>query len=499
MQSPSRIWTPQQDAVYDFVANGAGHGLVQARAGAGKTSTIIEALARARPGTRVLLVAFGKEIARALQLLAPRHVKVNTLHSLGYSALRRAWPELRDLDEKKDRRLLELLLGAKHKRAARELSVVVSLCKARMVVDLDGVERVVHRQAVYEKGMTERALAEVALAAMEAACEPDAYCSYDDMVFVPVVTGLRAGEYDLIFVDETQDMSRAQLELAQNALAPGGRLVLVGDSRQAIFAWRGADSGGMDRMRAALDAQELGLTTTFRCGHAITKLAAEVVPDFEAAPTNPPGEVVTCDVELAAWRVGDAVISRTNAPLVKLALRALRTGVRARIQGRDLAKGLAAWVRAIPADSPRDLLRAVERWRATKLANLVGDEDPESIDQINDRVATLRALADGAVTVDDVIARLESLFVDKGEALVFSTTHRAKGLEWDRVFLMAETFRPTRGIEEENIWYVAVTRAKQTLTLCTGAGSLQDERVNAAVDAARAAPATRVPTAIGAA
>ena len=77
------------------------------------------------------------------------------------------------------------------------------------------------------------------------------------------------------------------------------------------------------------------------------------------------------------------------------------------------------------------------------------------------------ALAEGLKTVAQVMSRIEEIFADKAgkDVLLFSSTHKAKGLEWDRVFMLDWTFRPQRGIEEENLWYVAVTRAKNTLYL----------------------------------
>jgi len=48
--------------------------------------------------------------------------------------------------------------------------------------------------------------------------------------------------------------------------------------------------------------------------------------------------------------------------------------------------------------------------------------------------------------------------------------HKAKGLEASRVFLLEETLN-TRNREEENIYYVAVTRAKDQLTWARGEAS----------------------------
>ncbi|UCD35709.1 MAG: ATP-dependent helicase, partial [Nitrospiraceae bacterium] len=64
----------------------------------------------------------------------------------------------------------------------------------------------------------------------------------------------------------------------------------------------------------------------------------------------------------------------------------------------------------------------------------------------------------------------------EGEAIVLSTVHRAKGLEWSRVFIIGLTdgaFPSARSLgeleseeEERRVFYVAVTRAKDELYLC---------------------------------
>lgn len=480
----ARAWSPQQRAVFDAVAFDTGHLLVRARAGTGKTTTIVEALNRAPRGARVLLCAFNKSIAEELQGRAPKGVEVCTLHSLGYRALLRHWPGAK-VDKLRDRRIAERVLGPRHAKHWHDFGQVVSLCKARLELDPARIERAVRTSDLVLPGVTDRQTAALVLEAMDAACERDNCVSFDDMVFVPVAAGLAGGgTYDMVFVDETQDMSKAQLELARMALArETGRLVLVGDDRQAIYGWRGADVGGMDRMREELDARELPLSVTYRCGRVIAGLAAEVVPDFEAGAGAPEGAIESCHVERAGWREGDAVLSRVNAPLITLALRALRDGKRARIQGRDIAAGLRNWIRGLGERAVPALLRVAEGWLRDELERL-GADDEDAADQARDRVEMLKALSEGVATADAVLARVEALFSDAGPGLVFSSTHRAKGLEWDRVWLLAWTYRPERSEEEENLWYVALTRAKATLVLVTGERAVTDERVSDALRAA---------------
>ena len=136
----ARAWSPQQRAVFDAVAFDTGHLLVRARAGTGKTTTIVEALNRAPRGARVLLCAFNKSIAEELQGRAPKGVEVCTLHSLGYRALLRHWPGAK-VDKLRDRRIAERVLGPRHAKHWHDFGQVVSLCKARLELDPARIER----------------------------------------------------------------------------------------------------------------------------------------------------------------------------------------------------------------------------------------------------------------------------------------------------------------------------------------------------------------------
>jgi superfamily I DNA/RNA helicase len=67
-----------------------------------------------------------------------------------------------------------------------------------------------------------------------------------------------------------------------------------------------------------------------------------------------------------------------------------------------------------------------------------------------------------------LLARLDNIFAPEAHAdrdfVVLSSVHKAKGLERDRVWLLEESFRRSGG-EEDNIRYVAITRAKRDLRL----------------------------------
>jgi superfamily I DNA/RNA helicase len=299
-----------------------------------------------------------------------------------------------------------------------------------------------------------------------------------DMIFLPVRNGWLTKQYDLVVVDEAQDMTTAQLEIAQGVLKVGGRICVVGDDRQAIFGFRGADSGSLDRLKAELGAVEMGLTTTYRCGRSIVAAAQGYVPDFEAGSTNPEGTVGVLNTSklVGAAGPGDFILSRVNAPLVSTAMQLLRAGKRARVAGRDIGKGLSAIIRKMKAKSVPDLLAKIENWmnrevhrhraQLSQATNGRKTALQAKIDAIIDQAEMLTSLCDGAKNTAEVETRVEALFQDDGlgkdGVITCSSVHRAKGLEANRVFLLSKTFRGG-SIEEENIMYVAITRAKNEL------------------------------------
>ena len=97
---------------------------------------------------------------------------------------------------------------------------------------------------------------------------------------------------DVIFVDEAQDISRARFALVRKFVAPGGYLHIIGDDRQAIYGFSGADTNAMNNMIEALGAEVFPLTVTFRCPKKVVALAQTIVPDYEVADEAPEGEVL---------------------------------------------------------------------------------------------------------------------------------------------------------------------------------------------------------------
>ena len=496
----TRTWSLQQEAIFDHFINGQGHLVVRARAGTGKTTTIVEAVKRwmrANPGKTVIVCAFNTRIKDELveRFRGTLGVEVKTLHAIGFACCRRFRERLIIEDARKVEvtRKDALALAACGKQAPDAILKLVAklhtlgretVPHAKNLGDLTATAIAFEcepEEAWVKAGFDLEYVEAAALKAMELASDVKNGDTIDfaDMIFLPVRNGWLVGLYDKVVVDEAQDMTTAQLEVAAGVMNEGGTMDVVGDDRQGIYGFRGGDSTALDRLKAELNAEERGLTTTYRCGRAIVDVARGWVPDFEAGPNNPEGFISYLDDKQEITKAagpGDFILSRVNAPLVGIAMSLLRAGKRAEVAGKDIGDGLLSLLRKMKARSVPDLLAKIELWAAKEVsrteAQMTGAKNGRrealkiKIENTRDKADMLAMLCDGARNVDEVTERAEALFTNKPGmpgVITCSSVHKAKGLEADRVFILADTLRET-SIEEQNICYVAVTRAKRELT-----------------------------------
>lgn len=504
-----RAWSEEQNRVFDWFSKTPGsvvdpnnHLVLSAFAGTGKTTTIIEGVRRA-PERAILVAAFSKIIQLELQgrIQGLTNVKAQTLHSVGLACVRRYRDNIKiGFNSDRADMITDAVCGVQVPDAIKKLVSKLHTKgreikpHARRVGDL--TEAAIRFECEPDEqwensGFPLEVVEQFALDAMEFAANIKAGTTIDgsDMIFLPVRNGWLTPMNDMIVIDECQDMNAAQIEIAQGVLRPGGRICVVGDSNQAIFGFRGADSDSLDRLRTELRAGELTLSTTYRCGKNIVALAQELVPEFRAAEHNPDGIVRDSKMSelLEISGPGDFILSRVNAPLVSIAMKLLRSGKRTRIAGREIGKGLIALVRKLKGRSVPEFESKVTAWEnkqimrlETKLAQAVNGRKraiEDKIADIRDQADMLLSLSEGAKNVDQVVTRIESLFADDEEddkaktMITCSSIHRAKGLEADRVFVLADTLRDWTQ-EERNLRYVAITRAKSELVFVNSQSGL---------------------------
>lgn len=484
-------WSEYQEAIFAAVLAILKVGrdlVVLARAGTGKTTTMVEAVirfCRANPRAKVLTCAFNKRNATELDAklrdagLDWKSASARTLNSVGLATVKKEFGKGVQVDGRKGKRIAKAVAEdfAKSVEDPNEIpsglhaKVAKLATMAKITLTDPRVEAAMvmlcNRYCIADGQWEVATLVRLAGEAMERAKAERGVVDFDDQLWFPHVFRIQPWKHDLVIVDEAQDMNASQLELARKSVKRGGRLVAVGDDRQAIYGWRGADSDFLTRMVEELGAITLPLPRTYRCGHAIVAEARAIVPDYEAAPTNAAGSVRSIkskDRIVDEVRPGDFVISRANAPLLPLCLELLKRRVPATIQGRDIMGQLMGIVERSECETTDCLLAYLDEYEADERAKLLkADADDDVLEALSDRVACLRVLAPEHVLCSDLLAHLDRVFTDRDDAskVTLSSAHRSKGLERDRVFLIAETFRS--GGQEDNIRYVAITRAKTEL------------------------------------
>jgi hypothetical protein len=286
-------------------------------------------------------------------------------------------------------------------------------------------------------------------------------------------------------VDECQDLNAMQLAMVMRARADDGRMLFCGDSRQALYGFAGADAASFDTIRTVTRAVDLPLSVNYRCPTSHLALVRDIVPWIEDGPNAIPGEVMHESPEnlMKITQPRDLVLCRMTAPLVGACIKMISAQRRARVLGRDIGKDLSGLVDKVSKLNGfrfDQLVAYVNAYREKQVRILMQkDEDEQAIENLNDRIEAIITCAESmqARDLNDFKAQMEALFGDDRdgtyEGVTFSTVHKSKGLEAERVFILMPEKLPLvwkdqqswQYVQELNIRYVALTRSKSYLCL----------------------------------
>ena len=307
-----------------------------------------------------------------------------------------------------------------------------------------------------------------------------------DMITIPCVdekVKRNLWKYKLVFIDECQDLNFAQRTLLLNILWYGARFIAVGDPKQAINGFAGADCDSFSKLTQLAKGNELTLSVNYRCGSEIVNLAQSIVPQIQAHEGAIKGEII--DVyDLKECREGDMILCRKSAPLVGVALKFLAKGVKAEIMGQDVLKGIINTIKHTKAKRIDTMLDYLDKEYAQK--EQINRKDPKKVSgtqliNFADTISAIKAVAEDIdwrsnTGVADLIKKVSSLFAEKDDkkktdVVTLCTAHKSKGLENERVFILLPDKLPLQWknqqdweLEQEyNLRYVAITRAKEKL------------------------------------
>jgi superfamily I DNA/RNA helicase len=482
----THYWTNEQQAIFAAVRETKSNLLIEALAGAAKTTTLVE-LCKSLEGN-TLSLAFNKKIADEMSKKMPSNVTCSTLNSLGHkvwgqhlgkrlqlSAGKLHFLTLEVMAERSEeerkhlfedmRELSMALSGAKNHGhvpdsiAAKLGTACTPLMTNRELLDMLPEELSEVQQEV---------LFEVLTRSFHQALEGK--IDFPDQLLLPTVMRCSFPIYSNVLVDEAQDLS--ELNHVMLSKVAKRRIIAVGDSLQAIYAFRGAHTEGMPLLRERFNMETLHLSTTFRCPEAVCEHVRHHATRIEAWADNPnnPGTVRW----LTAWDMNDvpdgsAILCRNNAPLFRMALRMLKAGRRPNVWGRDIAASLVKVLEGLGAPNMRqaDAITALSRYKAEKEAKLRKDS---AKDALAERCECLLVFIENSDTLFGAITLAKDIFNYEGK-IDLATGHKAKGAEWPDVFILDPDLIGDDG-QELNLAYVLATRAQRSVTYVTTDGYL---------------------------
>lgn len=483
-----------QTRIFDFIEHDTRSLIIEAVAGSGKTTTLVEILKRIPTSASVLFLAFNKLIATELAARLPATVQCSTFHSHCFKTLKRALPHRRVEVDNRNIKCYDIffslpMTGPDKRRYQKFVLKLVSHAKncgmGVLVPDTNESwhELIRHFGMMGEDDSHDDSytvgLAQQVLAQSNANTQ---LVDFDDMLYFCLLLDVPFDKFQYVLLDESQDTNGVQRWILHRLAGPKTRFIFVGDTHQSIYGFRGATPDAMVRLKDEFSCAELPLSVTYRCASSIVKLAQAIVPHILPRDGAPVGKVE----HLSYYKPEDfnsptkAILCRNTFPLVSFAYALIQRKVPCKVLGRETGFALNGLIdKCCPADSVvplDDMLKELDSYEIRESRKCLDRNNELGAELVQDRCACIRVLADSLEsnrrTVQGLKMVIDDLFTDKNTAvLTLCTVHKSKGLEWDEVYIldkdkyMPSKFakRPWEITQEKNLLYVAQTRAKTNL------------------------------------
>lgn len=471
--------TEEQQAIIEFALGNRQNLLINALAGAAKTSTL-RFLCKYLPVEPTLSVAFNKRIADEMAKVLPGHVRAATMNSVGHRVWSSAVGKRLTLETKKTYNLVKEAIDRLPKRERSDAyEIFGDITKTVSRAKLSGyippavkAGRSILTHDDFYGGLDEEpdqwfcAMVDGVLATGI----QQSYAGlidFDDQIYMPTLFGGSFPIHARVMVDEAQDLSPLNHAMVNKLVGHKTQLTAVGDPWQSIYAFRGAATESMAWLRERFQMHEMTLSVSFRCPIAVVQNAHWRVPHMKWPEWAKPGTVAT----LEEWSANDipdssAIICRYNAPLLSIALALLRAGRGVHLVGTDLGPQLIRTLKKLDDNHqlPQEqVLEKIKIWEIQKR------QKARNVESVADKAECLRIFAGHGPTLGAAIAYCEHIFAAKGPIQLLSG-HKSKGLEWETCYHLDSHRIPSpwakEGEEleqEKNVKYVIETRAKDAL------------------------------------
>lgn len=472
--------TEEQLAIIEAATQTNDNLLVSALAGAAKTSTLV-LLAEALPADKeILCLAFNKKIALEMAERLPPHCKAMTLNSLGHRTWQSAIGKRVRVNKSKTYELLSEVLEEQTRtdkddlfKNFGELMRHIDFGKACGYVPTGTnptAKPLMNDEEFFScideklSALEESVIREVTLRSIKAALAGD--CDFNDQIFMPTIFHGAFPRYLTTLVDEAQDLS-ALNHATLRKMVRDRRLIAVGDQCQAIYGFRGAHENGMDKLKQDFSMREMTLSTSFRCPVEVVKAAQWRAPHMRWPDWAKQGAVEY----LVDWKASDlaedaAIICRNNAPLFGIAIRLLRNGRTAELDGKDITRSIMKIMSKFGSNDLRqhEVMERIDAWEAAQCAKT----KKRAHGRIADQAECMRVFAREGETLANALTYAQHV-ATLHSRLKLMTGHKSKGLEFNHVYFLDEHLVSSEA-QDPNIRYVIQTRAKEYLTYIRSEG-----------------------------
>ncbi len=503
---------PQQAIVNEFLHPTNKDLQVIAGAGAGKTATIVESVTQVLAAghcteRELLLVSFSSNARASLQskLKGAINNEKSTIRTFSNLAMSLTGKDNKDCA---DRRTGPTSTKALMKRAETNCSGSTSAWAAgfvaggdsddddtsdKLVLELSRLHSKGHlvRDPDFETHVQDPTIRDI-LRKFDALLERAGLFTYGENA-IEALRLLRqravSSTYKLVVVDEAQDNDIVQLEMA-SILSENGRLVLVGDPRQCIHRWRGAEPDFFIDFSKRPTTKVLDLTDNYRShdeivifGNAVASHMPRSASVTKPMTSNSPGDAtyfarysqvakrIVMQTQIADLQHDQiAVLARTWRPLWDVYKSLLMHGIRVSFNRH---KG---WTRV-------DLEKLSSIWTVSQLSTAWYEARQDKF-MYEMAIGYLKANKNNSfldylntVPIRSATSGYSKAPTHGPPAVRLSTIQSVKGEEFDQVWLLDTGINPrtTPGMSEEEvaaleedelrIYYTGITRAKKRLIL----------------------------------
>lgn len=488
----------RQIAIYNHWESTDDNILVEAVAGSGKTTTLIEILKLCQYKT--LFVAFNKSIQTEITSIIEendfKHAKAMTMHSLGLSAIRansrfkinnnKKYDVIKKIQEQysslynsfswEDKMKLSYTLMDLIDTTKLFMTDNLSECISHMI-DMD--------KSMYDQKIpaTEGTESFIKLVWNDLLQFRDWYyeqrvieIDFNDMIYVPVIKNyhIPVNPYYLM-VDEAQDLNLSQHKLLDKLINQGDvhKFIAVGDRNQSIYGFSGAYASSFDLFKQRPNTVEFPLDICYRCPSFIIEEANKVYNVMQGNKTYTGVVETISDYKLIKDK--SMIICRNSAPLFDVYFKLLGEKKKVVIKGEDIVGAISSFLKPLQYKTVSQARIKIER-DISRLASRLDDQKnrfkhhklKENLDLFNILVYNMCV---ESTKVGDLLQEIQNIFKnDDEDAIILCTIHKSKGLQADIVYILNENLIPSKFAKSEkqmkqeiNLKYVARTRAKEEL------------------------------------